>query len=59
MKPVDRKKWRREWDESEVKELCLLSDAMIARGAISEEAAWYAAEESLPTRSSPYLKRDR
>jgi hypothetical protein len=59
VKPIDRKKWRREWDETEVKQLEQIAEEMINRGAINEEAAWLAAEERMPWRSSPYLRRRR
>lgn len=57
MEAPDKKEWRKDWDDHEVKELLQLAVEYRSRGAIDDRAAWRAAEETYIPQTSPWLRK--
>lgn len=57
MKPIPKDKWRFDWTEMEVKQLCQMAESFVLQGALNDESAWHAAEQQLFGRIDPYLRK--
>lgn len=57
IKVPPKERWRKAWTPAQVKEITRIAETFKARGARSDLAAWWAAEEQCKSANNPYLGR--